>query len=170
MDLFLKKPKINYFCTTDIIKMKQKTVILMLVMLCIGRLHGRAQFFEFGFPDIDSREQIMSRETIKDAEYKGGKKALNKFIEEKFKHVPNKADVSGMIQLVCVVNEKGRIRDVSIVRSLGHELDNEAMRVVKKLKFKPARQGKKKIKSQISIDVPIRHGKASFSTLQTIDI
>ncbi len=142
----------------------------MLMMLCLNCLQGRAQFFEFGFPDDGSRERILSLEPMEAATYKGGKKALNQFIEQNFKYVPSKADVSGIIQMVCVINEKGRIRETRIVRSLGRELDDEAVRVVKKLKFKPARQGKKKVKSQISLDVPIRHGKASFSTLQTIDV
>ena len=128
----------------------------------------KAQIFDFGFPRIESRQ--APQDPIEPAKFKGGNAGLNRFLEKEFKRNPEKSDIQGQIVVACIINEKGKISETQISRSLDKDLDNEALRVIKKLKFKPAKQGKKAISSRINIVFPIRRGKVSFSTLKTIDV
>lgn len=131
-------------------------------------LPTKAQIFDFGYPRTERRQ--TPQEPIEPAKYKGGNAGLNRFLEKEFKRNPEKTDIQGQIIVACIINEKGKISETQITRSLDKDLDNEALRVVKKLKFKPAKQGKKAIPSRINIVFPIRRGKVSFSTLKTIDV
>ena len=131
-------------------------------------LPTKAQIFDFGYPRTERRQ--TPQEPVEPAKYKGGNAGLNRFLEKEFKRNPEKTDIQGQIIVACIINEKGRISETQITRSLDKDLDNEALRVVKKLKFKPAKQGKKAIPSRINIVFPIRRGKVSFSTLKTIDV
>ena len=74
------------------------------------------------------------------------------------------------ISLWVLGNEKGKVTETAIVRGLDKTLNEEALRVVRKLKFKPARQGKKKVKYEYDVTFPIRHGKVSFLTAPTVDM
>ena len=148
--------------------MKHLLAIITVVGLFSFGLPIRAQFFEFGYPRNEQRQ--APQEPVEPAKYKGGNTGLNRFLEKEFKRVPEKANFEGNIVIACIINEKGKVSETQVVRSLGTELDNEALRVVKKLKFKPAKQGKKAVKSRINISFPIRRGKVSFSTLKTIDV
>ena len=131
-------------------------------------LPTKAQIFDFGYPRVERRQ--TPQEPVEPAKYKGGNAGLNRFLEKEFKRNPEKTDIQGQIIVACIINEKGKISETQITRSLDKDLDNEALRVVKKLKFKPAKQGKKAIPSRINIVFPIRRGKVSFSTLKTIDV
>lgn len=148
--------------------MKHSLSIIIAIVLFSVALQSRAQFFEFGFPRSEQRQ--MQQEPVEPAKYKGGNQGLNRFLEKEFKRVPEKSNVEGNIIVACIINEKGKVSETQVLRSLGTELDNEALRVVKKLKFKPAKQGKKAVKSRINISFPIRKGKVSFSTLKTVDV
>ena len=148
--------------------MKHSISIIIAIALFSFVLPTRAQFFEFGYPRNEQRQ--APQEPVEAAKFKGGIEGLNRFLEKEFKRVPEKASVEGNIIIACIINEKGKVSEPQVVRSLGTELDNEALRVVKKLKFKPAKQGKKAVKSRINISFPIRRGKVSFSTLKTIDV
>ncbi|MBO4451526.1 MAG: TonB family protein [Bacteroidaceae bacterium] len=128
----------------------------------------KAQIFDFGYPRTERRQ--VPQEPVEPAKYKGGNAGLNRFLEKEFKRNPDKTDIQGQIVVACIINEKGKISETQISRSLDKDLDNEALRVIKKLKFKPAKQGKKAISSRINIVFPIRKGKVSFSTLKTIDV
>ncbi len=139
-------------------------------MLGGGTVRIHAQLFEFRNPNGSSWSRTEQQEPVEAAKYKGGMKGLNQFLAKEFRPVQSARSVDGTIYIVCEITAKGRIGDYQIRRSLGRELDAEAVRVLKKLKFKPARRGKKKVASQINITFPIRHGRVSFSTLQTVDV
>ena len=148
--------------------MKHSLTIIIAIAFFFTCLSGHAQFFEFGYPQTERRQ--APQEPVEPAKYKGGNAGLNRFLEKEFKRIPEKSNVEGNIVIACIINEKGKISETQVVRSLGTELDKEALRVIGKLKFKPAKQGKKAVKSRINISFPIRRGKVSFSTLKTIDV
>ena len=133
-------------------------------------LSVHAQLIEFGNPYAYSQRQAQPQEPFEAAKYKGGMKGLNQFLAKEFRPVQSARGVDGTIFIVCEITAKGRIGNYQVRQSMGRELDAEAVRVLKKLKFRPARQGKKKVPSQINITFPIRHGRVSFSTLQTVDV
>ena len=67
------------------------------------------------------------------AAFPGGDLALNKFIKENLKY-PAEAKAAGTQGLVVaqfVVDKKGKIRDVNVVKNLSPETDAETIRVIK---------------------------------------
>jgi TonB family protein len=48
------------------------------------------------------------------------------------------AGVEGLVKLELVVDSRGRLREVSVIKSLGYGLDESAMAAVRQARFKPA--------------------------------
>jgi len=81
-------------------------------------------------------------------QFPGGEEALSKHISRNLKYpltsFYNK--VQGKVILRFIVSETGKVGNVEVVRSLEHECDNEAIRVIKALpNFIPGEQNNKKI-------------------------
>lgn len=151
----------NFFL--NFASMKKNCLFLMLLLWVQVDLAG-AQIFEYSFPfgGMQRRERVQ-QDPVAPPEYKGGNEALNKYLRKTFKN-PNPTDnVDGEIVVACVINEKGKVDEAVVVNGLTRILNEEAERVAKKLKFKPAKQGKKKIKSRFDVVFPIRRGKLSFN-------
>jgi TonB family protein len=74
---------------------------------------------------------------VKNAYYKGGDKALEKFIAENLKYpeIALKNDVQGTIHIKYDINQAGRVTKVQLLNSLGFGCDEEAERVVRMLRF-----------------------------------
>lgn len=73
-------------------------------------------------------------------EYPGGEDGLNHFIYSNLKYpkAAKKQNVHGNVIVKFVVTENGNVDNVEISRSLFPECDEEAIRIVKLLVFKPA--------------------------------
>lgn len=146
----------------------------LLFTLCVLALPtmASAQFFDFGFgrdPFMQRRQQQQEPYTA--PEFKGGDKAVQAFQQKHFKNPQDAGrDVEGVVVVACIVDEKGRVSETHIVRSLGTPFDQEAQRVCRKMKFRPARLGKKKVKGRFDVTFPVRRSRLSFSRLQTVDV
>lgn len=149
--------------------MKKLIVFVIVFVGFMGK--ARAQFFDFdfGFGSPFGQRQQVQREPITKPEYKGGNEKLNAYLLKHYKNPPRE-NVSGQIIISCVLNEKGKVVEATVKSPLRKPYDEEALRVAKKLKFQPAKQGKKKIKSRFDVVFPIRSGKLSFLTLKTIEV
>lgn len=155
--------------------MKQNTVnrVVVLMLVMWFAVSVRAQFFDFGFPFGDSygrRQQQEQPEPVTKPEYKGGNETLNKYLRKEFKTPQPVESVEGVITVACIINEKGKVIETALVQGLSKAYDTEALRVAGKLRFKPAKRGKKKVKSRFDVSFPIRRGRLSFSKLQTVDV
>lgn len=66
-------------------------------------------------------------------EYKGGLKKLFKYLTDNIKYPDDarRAGIEGKVHVQFVVNKKGEIKDVKILRGVNKWLDEEAIRVVK---------------------------------------
>jgi TonB family protein len=65
-----------------------------------------------------------------------------------------KARISGVVVLTLVVGTNGLIHDVSVVRSLGYGLDEEAIKVLKTWKFRPGKSSGKPAPVKIAVEMP----------------
>ena len=148
--------------------MKRHLFLIMTAFLLVQQ--ANAQFFDFGFSNPYSMPQYQHQEKITPPEYKGGNKKLNKFIEKAFRNPVERKSIDGKITVACIIGTKGKVIDAQVAKGLDRDLNEEALRVVKKMKFKPAKQGKKKIKSRFDIVFPIRHGRLSFLELPTTEV
>lgn len=148
-----------------------RTIILLILLNAIP-FASKAQFFNFGYGnDIFAGRTDRDRENYTEPKFQKGDESIKNFLQKNFKNPPGQSrSISGDIIVSCIIDTKGRVEKAAIARGLTKELDKEAVRVAKKMKFKPARYGKKKVKSQTSITFPIRKGKLSFSNFETFDL
>ena len=128
---------------------------------------SNAQFFKFGFGDDFFDEPF---ERVKPAEYDGDKEDMELFMKDNFKNPPSHRDVEGTIIIACIIDEKGKVVETHVVRGLKEAFNKEAQRVASKMKFKPAKRGKEKVKSRYDVKFPIRKGRLNFLDLKTTDV
>lgn len=140
-----------------------KYLIVMLLFL-VQTVCADAQFFNY-------RRDMRPREEQIAPKFKDGDNGLERFMKKHFKN-PSSIDrrVSGDVVVDVIINAKGKVEDCRVVRSVAADYDKEAVRVTKKMKFKPAMQGKKKVKSRYRLTYPIRRGRLLFITLKTVDV
>lgn len=138
--------------------------ILLFILMVMSVASAEAQFFNY-------RREVRPREEQIAPKCKDDKAGLERFMKKHFKN-PSAIDrrVSGDVVVDVIINAKGKVEDCKVVRSVAADYDKEAVRVTKKMKFKPAMQGKKKVKSRYRLTYPIRRGRLSFITLKTVDV
>lgn len=138
--------------------------ILLFILMVMSMASAEAQFFNY-------RREVRPREEQIAPKFKDDKAGLERFMKKHFKN-PSVIDrrVSGDVVVDVIINAKGKVEDCRVVRSVAADYDKEAVRVTKKMKFKPAMQGKKKVKSRYRLTYPIRRGRLSFITLKTVDV
>ena len=148
----------------------RQTFFLVLLLTMLGTGTVRAQFFDFGWGDPFGERTMQQQEQIKEPEFKGGTNGIRRFQRKHFNAPYSETQLEGQIVIACIISEKGKVIETYVVRGLERAFDAEAQRVCKKMKFKPAMRGKKKVKSRFDIAFPIRRSRLSFSTLNTIDV
>ncbi|TCO08362.1 energy transducer TonB [Natronoflexus pectinivorans] len=82
-------------------------------------------------PTEDPREVLPFAEIM--PTYPGGEQALFRFLAENIQY-PRTAlrnDIQGKVFVSFVVDRNGKVTDIKVVRGQHHELDNEAIRVIK---------------------------------------
>lgn len=138
--------------------------ILLFMLMVMSVASAEAQFFNY-------RREVRPREEQIAPKFKDDKAGLERFMKKHFKN-PSVIDrrVSGDVVVDVIINAKGKVEDCRVVRSVAADYDKEAVRVTKKMKFKPAMQGKKKVKSRYRLTYPIKRGRLSFITLKTVDV
>ena len=90
-------------------------------------------------------------------EFKGGDKALLKYIADHvvYPEMAKENDIQGTVYVGFVVNEKGKVTNVSILRGVDPLLDKEAIKVIENLPdWKPGKQSGKNVK--VRMQVPIK--------------
>ncbi|GIV31842.1 MAG: hypothetical protein KatS3mg030_147 [Saprospiraceae bacterium] len=83
------------------------------------------------------KRESKDKDFIKKPIYPGGPKAMKQFISENLRY-PQEAlekKIEGTVVLNFDIDHKGRVTDVRIISGLGHGCDEEAVRVVKLLRF-----------------------------------
>ena len=139
--------------------------IIISILLAVS-LPTNAQFF-FSFPQQETQRK---QENYTPPQYKGGDAAIRKFISKKFRQPANRDQIDGKVVVAVIVKPNGKVDETHVIRSVNKELDAEAANVCRKMKFRPATLGKKKVKGRIDISFPIKHGRLSFVNLPTIEV
>ncbi len=84
----------------------------------------------------------------------GGPAAIAKAV--KYPEIAKKAGVEGRVYLQFVVDEQGNVVDPVVMKGIGAGCDEEALRVVRTLKFKPGKQRGKAVKVRFSLPINFR--------------
>ncbi len=81
------------------------------------------------------------KDFIHPPEYPGGPKAMSKFIYEQLRYPAEAlaAGVEGRVIVLCDINDDGEVVNAQVIKGLGYGCDEEALRVVRLLRFQVRR-------------------------------
>ncbi len=86
----------------------------------------------------------------------GGLAALQRKI--RYPVIARKAGVEGRVILQFIIDEQGRVSESKVVRSIGAGCDEEALRALQTMHFRPGKQRGKPVKVKMSLPVTFRLG------------
>jgi TonB family protein len=66
-------------------------------------------------------------------EFKGGLDGLRKYLEENLKYPQTQGNVSGRVFVEFIVQKRGKLTNIRVVKGLAPAFDNEALRVIKNM-------------------------------------
>jgi len=106
---------------------------------------------EIEIEEEDDEEFFMVVENM--PEFPGGDLGLMKYIQKNVKYpaIAKEYNITGKVYVSFIVDKKGSVTNVKIVRGVDKNLDAEAMRVVKSLpKFTPGKQRGKTVRVMLT--------------------
>ena len=109
---------------------------------------------EIEIEEEDDEEFFMVVENM--PEFPGGDLGLMKYIQKSVKYpaIAKEYNITGKVYVSFIVDKKGSVTNVKIVRGVDKNLDAEAMRVVKSLpKYKPGKQRGKSVRVMFTIPI-----------------
>ena len=109
---------------------------------------------EIEIEEEDDEEFFMVVENM--PEFPGGDLGLMKYIQKNVKYpaIAKEYNITGKVYVSFIVDKKGSVTNVKIVRGVDRNLDAEAMRVVKSLpKYKPGKQRGKSVRVMFTIPI-----------------
>ena len=115
--------------------------------------------FIAGLTNLSSQQAVIDDEGIylmceKMPELVGGMDALQKKI--RYPLQAKSLGVQGVVYVQSIINEKGKIIKPKVVKKLGAGCDEEAVRVLKKSKFKPGYDKGKPVKVRFTLPIFLR--------------
>lgn len=87
----------------------------------------------------------------------GGLDSLQSLI--KYPEMARKAGIEGRVHLQFIINKKGEVENPTVIRGIGGGCDKEALRVIKKAKFKPGRQRGRPVRVRYSMPIVFKLSK-----------
>ena len=101
--------------------------------------------------DGDAKEKVEVM-----PEFKGGMDAMIKYMGENINY-PKETNLSGVVYIGFVIDEKGNVTDAAVVKSAADPLDKEALRVVKAMpKWTPGKDKGKNVKVKMTLPVSFK--------------
>lgn len=100
--------------------------------------------------------------------YPGGNNAFRKFIEDNLKYPEEaiKNKIEGIVYVSCTVNDNGDVIEAIITKGIGYKCNEEALRLVKMLKYEKVRnRGLRvyvKIKTRITFKIKNKPTKIQY--------
>ena len=125
-------------------KQMNKTTVFTITafLLCYGLVYGQQSV-------KDQEGNYLVCEKM--PEIKGGLKTLQKKI--RYPLQAKSLGVQGVVYVQFIVNEEGKVEKPIIIKKLGAGCDEEAIRVLKKLKFTPGYDKGKAVKVRFTLPV-----------------
>jgi TonB family protein len=103
---------------------------------------------------------------IERPKYPGGTKALQQFIKDhlSYPEAARKAKIEGTVKLRYTINHLGKVVRAEVLSGLGYGCDEEAVRLVKLLRFEVPKNRGVKVQFQKQISIHFRLGKQREKT------
>jgi TonB family protein len=83
------------------------------------------------------QKEAKDKDFLKKPTYKGGQKALRKFIGDNLHYPPEALEnkIKGTVYVKYTIGHKGTVTQAKVVSGIGYGCDEEALRLVKQLRF-----------------------------------
>ena len=123
-----------------------------------GKHHGQVVRSRFIVPinfQLPKATEIFTA-VEQNAEYPGGMKAFGQYLQENLKYPESaqKANHTGKVYIQFIVNTDGSSTEFDVLKSTGdNDLDNEALRVLKLVKWNPAKQSGRVVRSRFTVPI-----------------
>lgn len=150
--LMMTKQKSN-----PLAKLKVLTFIPAAIVLMVVIAFSSADAINASESQTDNKSEIF--QIVEEMPvFKGGEKALAKFLQANIKYPKNvvkKGGVQGRVYVTFVIETDGSVTNVKLVRGISRSLDKEALRVVKLTdgEWKPGYQKGKAVRVQFNLPV-----------------
>lgn len=133
------------------------TFIIIGLMALLSCLPLNAQLAKSSIPQPDTTStKFICNLPEELPEFPVGPIVLKQYIHDhlRWPKKPSRIQKKIRVIIVCTIDEKGRVKNVKVMRGFAPEYDKEAIRVAKKLpKFKPGKMNGKAYKSRYHIPV-----------------
>ncbi len=88
-------------------------------------------------------------------EFPGGMKAFGKYLQENLKYPVSaqKANITGKVYIQFIVNTDGSTSDIKTLKGIGYGCDEEAIRVLEKVKWIPGKQSGRIVRSRFTVPI-----------------
>ncbi len=113
-----------------------------------------------------------SRKFLKYPQVEGGKQGFIKFIKENLQYPKEaiEAKIEGSVLLWVEISDEGKLLQTKIEKGLGYGCDEEALRLVKLLKYEKARNRNVRVKSKNKIRIDFKLQKIEQQLSYTISL
>ena len=104
------------------------------------------------------KKEKKDKDFIKSAYYEGGRAAMDAFVKKELRY-PKEALASkteGTVSVRYTVDYKGNVTEANVISGIGHGCDEEALRIVRSMKFKLPNDGKIKSKYTRKLHIHFR--------------
>ena len=105
-------------------------------------------------PPSDDEEEDFFVVVEQMPEIQGGMAAISSKIE--YPEMARRAGIEGRVIVQFIVNENGQVENPRVVRGIGGGCDQEALRVIREVKFKPGMQRGRPVRVQFSLPIVFR--------------
>lgn len=137
-------------------------VTAAVVLVSVDKIAGSENQTEFRY----ERQFFSETESFEKAdqmpELIGGLSSLQKKI--RYPQAARDAGIEGTVLIEFTVDEKGRVVNPIIMRSIGGGCDEEAVRVLKEARFKPGKQHGRPVRVKLTIPITFRLDQSSETT------
>ena len=109
-------------------------------------------------------ENKKEKKFIKLPQYPGGKRAFQEYIRHNLKYPKEALEkrIEGTVYVSYRVSGPGKVIDAEVTHGIGHGCDEEAIRIVKSLRYEKARNRGLRVianmKTRISFKLPVQKG------------
>ena len=108
--------------------------------------------------DLDLEEDVdeVYRVVEQMPQFPGGDAAIMKYIanEVRYPQIAKEYGIEGRVFVTFIIDKKGKVKDVEVIKRVDPNLDKEAKRVIESLpKFTPGKQRGKAVRVQFTVPI-----------------
>jgi protein TonB len=104
---------------------------------------------------MEEKRKKSTKKFLEKPQYPGGRKALDVFVSAHLQYPEDamKQRIEGIVTVAFQVNDDGRVESASILKSLCPSCDEEALRIVRMLRYGQARNRGVRLKANCKLHV-----------------